>query len=97
MKCRKLSNYQLLKKDMELIRLIRYYNTPTLCVSLSPQHGGSSGFGWRRRPADVNSSCEYIEYADGVVLQLWGWARGHQLLTVKKEKLFTKCSTGPRN
>jgi hypothetical protein len=28
---------------------------------LSPRHGASSGWGWRRRPPGVEGSCEYIE------------------------------------
>jgi hypothetical protein len=28
---------------------------------LSPRHGVFSGCGWRRRPPDMDSSCEYIE------------------------------------
>jgi hypothetical protein len=32
-----------------------------LSGSLSPRHGASSGCGWRRRPPDMEGSCEYIE------------------------------------
>jgi hypothetical protein len=54
---------------------------PTLCGSLLPRHGAFSVCGWRRRPPETESSCEYIEYAvadsrHGVVLQLGDWARG---------------------
>jgi hypothetical protein len=28
---------------------------------LSPLHGASSGCGWRRRPSDVESRCQYTE------------------------------------
>jgi len=29
-----------------------------LCAFLSPRHGDTSGCGWRRRPPDVEGSCE---------------------------------------
>jgi len=32
-----------------------------LCRSLLPRHGASLGCGWKRRPPDVEGSCEYIE------------------------------------
>jgi hypothetical protein len=31
------------------------------CGPLSPRHGASSGCGRRRRPPDVEGSCEYTE------------------------------------
>jgi hypothetical protein len=33
-----------------------------LCSYLSPRHGASSSFRWRRRPPDMEGSCECIEY-----------------------------------
>jgi hypothetical protein len=30
-------------------------------VQLVPRHGASSGCGWRRRPPDMEGSCEYID------------------------------------
>jgi hypothetical protein len=46
---------------------------------LSPRDDASSGCGWRRRLQGMEGSCEYIGYevavgAEGVVLQLGGWA-----------------------
>jgi len=32
-----------------------------LCGSFSPRHSANSGCGWRRRTADMEDSCEYIE------------------------------------
>jgi len=32
-----------------------------LCVTLSPRHSASLGYGWRRRPADMEGSYEYVE------------------------------------
>jgi hypothetical protein len=68
--------------------------------SLSPRHGASSSFGWRKRPPDMEGSYEYIEWADTnsrqrVFLQLGGWARSWQLLT-GIDQLVTKCYTGTR-
>jgi hypothetical protein len=50
--------------------------------SLVPQHGASSGCGWKNLPPDLKGSCEYVvmDRREGAVLQI-----------------FTKCSTGPRN
>jgi hypothetical protein len=31
------------------------------CESLLPQHGASSGYGWRRRPPGMQGNCECIE------------------------------------
>jgi hypothetical protein len=46
----------------------------------------------QERPPDLKNNCEYIEYAvadsrQGVILQLGGWARRWQLLTVKLDML----------
>jgi hypothetical protein len=59
-----------------------------LHVSLSPRHSVSSDCGWRRRPPDIEGSCEYIEEATsnsrrGVVIQSEGRTRGLQVLIVK--------------
>jgi len=32
-----------------------------LCRPLSQRHGASPGGGWRRRPPDMEGSCEYSE------------------------------------
>jgi hypothetical protein len=50
-------------------------------VSDLQRHGAFSGCGWRRRPADMEGICEYIEQevADSpqvVVLKLGGWEGG---------------------
>jgi len=34
---------------------------PMICGSLSPRHIASLRYRWRRRPADMKGSCEYIE------------------------------------
>jgi hypothetical protein len=34
---------------------------PSISRSLPPQHGGSSGYEWKRRPPDMKGSCEYTE------------------------------------
>jgi hypothetical protein len=62
--------------------------------AMSPRHGASLDFGWRRRPPDMVGSCEYIEEAvadsrQGVVLQLGSSAWRCQLTI--KSKLVTKC------
>jgi len=48
-----LLDYTVLEKDFE-------EDVPTLCGSVPPRHGISSGCGWRRRPPDVEDSCVYI-------------------------------------
>jgi len=47
-----------------------------ICGSLSPWHGATSGFGWRRQPPDMEGNCEYIQQAvadsrQGVILEAW--------------------------
>jgi hypothetical protein len=51
-----------------LTHFLRFYSllystllSAMLYVSLSPRYGASSGCGWRRRPPDVEGSCECIE------------------------------------
>jgi hypothetical protein len=39
---------------------VNRFNLEMLSGSLSPRHGASSGSGWRRRPPDMEGSCEYI-------------------------------------
>jgi hypothetical protein len=33
----------------------------TQYILLSPQHGASSGWGWKSRPRDKERSCKYIQ------------------------------------
>jgi hypothetical protein len=59
--------------------LFRPFLYSMLCGSPS-HHGASSGCGWRRRPPNMDGSCEYIwksvaNSREGVVLQPWGWPR----------------------
>jgi hypothetical protein len=68
---------------------------------LSPQHGASSGCGWRRRPTGMEGSCEYIKYTvadsrQGVVLQLGGLDLGLTTPNPKDNdvrKMYTKPQT----
>jgi len=41
--------------------LLKPTKSMLLCGSLSPRHGASCGCGWRRRPSDMEGSCECIE------------------------------------
>jgi hypothetical protein len=43
---------------------------------LSPRHGASSGFGWRRRLPDMEGTCEYIEQAAAEADNGWSSSRG---------------------
>jgi len=58
----------------------------------------SLGCGWSRQHTDMKGSCKYIRLAvadswQRMVLQLGGWAKGWQLLTIRYQPVM-KCCTG---
>jgi hypothetical protein len=44
-----------------VIESVRKLLDTTSYRTLSPGDGASSGYGWMRRPPDMENSCEYIE------------------------------------